>query len=179
MLVDRSGRGYNATTRAKQVYPIVGTNGIPQPPMEIVRRMQQIDDRLSLKWCEFGPSGELAPQWAITMEWLHSDPRKELIQRGAMPIGSSHDIVYWLPLDCSVDTAHNYIERAFVRWSGSKADTEKLLSRLHKYNEEQEQRNLQPEYDLADELVEANAGTLFREFGKTCATVYMTKRGPR
>jgi hypothetical protein len=147
--------------------------------MEIIRRMRQIDDRLGLKWCEFGSSGELTPQWAITMDWLPSDPRKELVQRGALSIGASHDIVHWLPLDCDVNAAHNFIERAFVRWSGSKADIEKLLSRLNKYNEEQTERNMQPEYDLADELVETNAGTLFREFGKTVATVYMTQRGPR
>jgi hypothetical protein len=139
---------------------ILNAYGTPVAPLEIVERLRQVDDRLGLRW--------VGDWWALTMRWLPNDPRREKIQKGLIADDDT-DIVTFLPKDCSVDQAFGYLERGFERWPGGKDAVAKLLSRLHKYNAEQVQRNMQETLDLADELISTNAPTLFKTEGKTVA----------
>ncbi len=141
---------------------IVGLDGTPMASPEILARLKQIDPSLGLRFIKLPPPME--SHWAVTMKWKLNDERRRLVQEGK--IGpDDHDIVSRLPVECTADDAYDYICRNFVR--ASKDHVERLLSHMDKYNEQAQVDNMQESNDLADELIEENAPTLFREQGKT------------
>lgn len=152
----------------------------PIPPTEIVRRLKQVDDRLDLMYVAFvsrdGPNTNMDERWAIIQRWLDTDKRRRLIQLGQMSPESDYDVLVYLPLDCPVDDAFSYFERAVKGQVRDNRDVERIVSRLHLWNESAKEEALKETKELAEELIEANAPTLFREQGKTTTKIFTTKR---
>lgn len=152
--------------------------GAPVPPTEIVKRLKQVDDRLGLEYVVF-PTRDYSnlnidEHWAITCAWGPNDKRRHLVMIGQLPEGSERDIICFLPMDCSVHDAFNYFERNVKQFNGQ-AQWENVLSRVHEYNKDATAANLKETKDLAEELIETNAGTLFKEEGKTIPKVFLSK----
>lgn len=80
-----------------------GLDGRPQPPQDLLARLQQQDPRLGLFYTK--------ASWAITEAWRPDDPRREWIQLGQMQPEMAFDICGYLPLTCSLDEAPAYIAR--------------------------------------------------------------------
>jgi hypothetical protein len=132
---------------------IIGLDGDPLAPPEILERLHRVDPALGMKFIQ-----EIG--WAVTYRWPLDDPRRARVQLGELGPGAEYDIFAFLPEDCSPDEAFGYIERKFVRNSG-RAEIASLLDRLDNYNDKQEENALQSTTDLAEELIETNAHTLF------------------
>ncbi len=107
---------------------ILDVRGVPIPPPEIVRRLQQVNPRLGLTWSE-GWGGRT---WALTMAWAENDPRRARIQAGTLSPDEAYDLLAFLPADCNVDQAYGYLVNAFR--ASSEEGTRKLLDRVHEYN---------------------------------------------
>ena len=143
---------------------VVGLDGTPLASPQILERLKQIDPSLGLRFVRLPPPME--SHWAVTMKWRLDDERRRLVQEGKIG-GDDGDIVSRLQIGCGSVEAYGYICRNFVR--ASKDHMERLISRIDKYNEQAHIDNTQETNDLADELIEENAPTLFRELGKTSA----------
>ena len=133
---------------------LVGLDGNPLPPSDVVERLKNVDPALGLRYVHN------MKMWAITWRWTLSDPRREMIQRGDMNPDDAFDVFAWLPEDCPPEQAFGYIERGFVR-NGGRHEVQYLLSRLDRYNQKLFDDKLQETNDLAEELLAANAKTLF------------------
>lgn len=147
---------------------------VPASAKLIKDRLAEIDPRLGV--C-IVPDRD-APQgawWAVTYWWSENDPRRASIRDGSLPLDHAFDILVFLPHDCSVDEAYGYIVSRFKAWSGSRDDVRKLLDRVHLYNRKAREQTLAPVKELADELLEANAPTLFADRGKTTFRSTRTK----
>lgn len=136
---------------------LVTERGVPTPPSEIVRRIQQVNPALGLKF--------LNGKWAIMHRWKPDDPRRVMIRKGEMALDDDFDVYGYLPLDCAVDEAYGYIVNAFRAWRGTKSEVADLLDRVAEYNREQGKRNGAGVLEYADELIETNKHTLGRAFG--------------
>jgi hypothetical protein len=99
------------------------------------------------------------------------------VRAGKASPHDAYDAFGFLPQDCSADDAYSYIVRSFKRNSGTAADTQKLLDRVHLYNKKRQAEVMQPVQDLADELVDANKRTLFGKEGKSSSRFFMTEPG--
>lgn len=80
-----------------------GLDGRPQPPLELIAKLQQYDPRVGLFYTNAA--------WAITEAWKEDDPRRARIQQGDMQPEMAFDICGYLPITCSLDEALPYIER--------------------------------------------------------------------
>ena len=154
---------------------IYGLDHQPVPPSEIVRRIKQVHPSLGLKWapgCFWSEKRQrMVDSWAITEEWPENDRRRQQARDGKLPLDECHDIIVFLPEDCSADEAYGYIVNKMVANRG-KESIKKLLERMHAYNAQQKAANTKEHDDLTNELIEANAGTLFREQGMTTPKVH-------
>jgi hypothetical protein len=126
----------------------------------MVERLQEVDERLGLFF------SMPTRCWALTLEWSASDPRRERVQRGELAPNKAYDILCYLPADASADEAYGYLVRSLKAWNGNKAEVDELLRNVARYNVGVRRAILAPTVELADELVEANAKTLFRAEGK-------------
>lgn len=147
------------------------------PPADVVRRLKQVDDRLDLKFVNYPTidygNVNATQYWAIIYRWQENDPRRVMIQRGDMPAHADYDVVTFLPLDCPVEQAFSLFERGARQLAG-RSDADYLRSRVHKWNETVKEEAVKETVELAEELIETNAGTLFREEGKTVPKVFVT-----
>ena len=78
---------------------LITPRGEPIPPQEAVRRLRDIDERLSVKWV---PSAAGA-YWAIIETWMHGDPRWERVATGEITRDQAFDLRAMLPPDCSAE----------------------------------------------------------------------------
>lgn len=156
--------------------------GKPLPPTDVVARLKRVDDRLGLEFMSYplrdGPNYNYIEYWAITCAWTDEDKRRHLVQINQLPEGSERDVVCMLPIDCSVNEAFGYFEKN-VRQFRERKDFERILSRVHEYNETQTQENLRETTELAEELIESNVGTLFKKEGKDIPKVYFSGKGSK
>lgn len=148
----------------------------PVPSPEIVKRLKQIDDRLDLKYFVW-PSRDYAntnmtQNWGIIQRWSQTDKRRQMIQLGQMKEDDDFDVLCWLPIDCSVEQAHDYLLRACKGKFKSSKDIEYVLNNIAKWNKEA--AIPQEVKELAEELIESNAKTLFKEEGKHIPQVFMS-----
>ena len=151
---------------------LVSERGIPLPPQDIVQRLQEIDPDLGMKFLP-------GPQWAITLRWSQEDPRRVLVRKGDVAIDQAHDVWAVLPADCSPEQAYGYVIGCFKQAKGSGSErAAKLLDRVHMYNKQVQGEARRPVEEYAQELLEANASTLFRNEGKTTKKFFMTEPGP-
>ena len=126
----------------------------------MLERLKQIDPGFSLL---FGMKSQC---WHITLDWPPNDPRRELVRRGELDPVRSFDILCTLPPDCSADEAFGYLVNN-LRQLRDKGDIQRLLDRADMYNKKQQEELMKPHRELAEELVETNAKTLFRDLGKS------------
>lgn len=144
---------------------LTDARGRPEPPAEIVAALQRMDPALGLRFASGSPG-----YWAFTLRWHANDRRHLLIQRQEMSPEDDFDMLGALPLDCPADQAVGYFIDSVKRWNG-KEDVTRLLSRVGEWNVAQEQRNLAPALEFAEELLDANKGTMFAAIGKTAPKV--------
>jgi len=147
----------------------------PIAPSAIVKLLQAVNPRLGLKWF---PPGELLPhgRWGIIEQWTPQDTRWAMVRKGEMNPNATHDALGFLPEDCPVEQARGYLERYFIRWKGTKADCAKYLERLNQYNLKVQEDAAKPVMDYAEEMLETNAKTLFRDQGKRVPKVFVTDK---
>lgn len=133
----------------------------PEPPVDIVRRLQQIDPRLGLAWSEtLDPkTDKLRDCWMFTMAWLPTDKRHRMVQEGQLPLDTCYDCLAFLPFDCSVEQAYGYVVRTFKQLN-HKEDMQKLLERVHTFNQAAKAENLRETNELLEDLLETNKQTL-------------------
>lgn len=151
----------------------------PLPPSDVVDALKRVDDRLDLKYVVYGHRDGINmnrdERWAIILRWGENDERRIMIQRGQMPEEGAFDILSYLPIDCPVADAFSYFAAGAKQFHRPK-DVERLLSRVHKFNEATTSDALKETTDLAEELISTNAPTLFEKEGKTIPKVYVSKK---
>lgn len=156
----------------------IWTSYTPEPPEEVVARLKQIDPHLNLKFVELPATEDYhdgVRWWGLVLEWEENDPRHAMVARGLLA-PMAFDILGYLPLDCSVHEAFNYVQN-FMLQRKTEPRIDKLVNRLGEYNKTQTNKNTEPTQELASELIETNAKTLFREEGKHIPKVYQS--GPK
>lgn len=136
---------------------LVNATGHPEPPTDLVRRLRQIDDRLSLR---FYPLGENGGQWALIERWTENDRRRQMIQRGEMSPESDFDLVGLLPLAVRSEDALPYIEKSLVQRPQTKDDYQAMLSKVRHYNDDVAQERMDDVKAFGRELVDANKHTI-------------------
>ena len=129
------------------------------PPSGMLERLQTIDPGFGLLY------GHKSKCWHITLDWTENDPRMALVRSQEVPKARAFDIFTQLPADCSADEAFGYLVRTLKRSTG-KAGVQQMLDRVDAYNRKVREDALKPHRELADELIETNAKTLFRDLGK-------------
>lgn len=115
----------------------------------MVARLQNIDPHLDMVF------GGQSRAWWIVWRWPENDPRRKWIREGKRPASRDFDMWCKLPADCSADAAYGYVVNHMVANKGV-AGIGKMLERVHSYNNLQAQRNMAPERELAEELLQAN-----------------------
>lgn len=130
----------------------------PEPSTELVRRIKQIDGRLSLKYMP--PPGE---GWWIICDWVENDPRRMMIRRGDMPESGAYDLVSFLPPDCPMEQVPAYIERGMR--GNAREDIHRMCNQLDNFNRQQTEENWKPVVEEALNLVEVKGGRLFEGDG--------------
>lgn len=148
---------------------VLGADGIPQPPTEIVQRLKQINPALGLKYAQQYGGGH---HWAVTFQWPEFDTRRKYIQAGELPAEDDHDIMCWLPADCSVNDAYGYVVNSFR--NGSTESARSLLDRVHEFNKNHKAALDAP---LMDELREQAYGIVTKNEIKSAPTIQPRKRG--
>ena len=138
---------------------LLNQRGLPEPPSHMLERLKAIDPGFGLLF------GFKSGCWNITLDWPLNDPRRKFIQRGEVAPTRSFDILTQLPPDCSADEAFGYLVNNLRRLQ-DKGDIKRLLDRADMYNKRQQDELLKPHRELAEELIETNAKTLFRNEGK-------------
>ena len=151
---------------------LVDARGRPLPPQEIQARLAQIDPALHLRFVDEGEGG----WWALAETWKLGDPRYKLIQNGGMNPDDNWDLIAQLPKDCSADEAYGYLVRNLQRSAQTKEHARDMLNRIHLYNKQRSDSVMKESMDYADEVLDANAPTLFQDFGKTTTKFFVTDK---
>jgi hypothetical protein len=126
-LVDVSDAPVGIAPTARPISPLAlvrDVSGTPQPPSEIVTRLQQWEPALGLKYHNV--------QWAFTWTWKADDPRRERIKLGEYPAESAFDIIGFIPLDCPVDAIPAYAVKALRNYP--REEVRKLTDGVGRYN---------------------------------------------
>lgn len=147
----------------------------PEAPPEAVRRLKQIDPNLNLKFVEFpSPDDDRdGPRWwALALDWEEHDPRRAMIARGELG-NAPFDILGYLPLDCGAHEAYGYVENCLLAHK-TRPDVGAMVARLGQWNANQSDVNLAPTLELAQELIETNAKTMFEKEGKRIPKVFQS-----
>jgi hypothetical protein len=74
----------------------------------VQRRLQAIHPDLFLRFIPHA-----AQHWAVCMKWQPNEERFAQIQSGEVNPERAHDIIGYLPMDCSAEDAPSYLERMF------------------------------------------------------------------
>ena len=107
---------------------LVNERGTPEPPTEIVARLQRVHPGFGLRYAE----GHAGINWHFTKKWEPDDTRREWIKDGSITPDSDYDIIGPLPIDCSLGEAAGYAERALGSYPVESVS--KLRNEMHKYN---------------------------------------------
>lgn len=112
--------------------------GEPVPPQEAVKKLRQIDPRLSLKWV---PSAAGA-YWGIIETYGEHDPRWARVNSGELPRELAFDLRAMLPPDCSAEEAVGFVERYFRPVGDARKEAEAKVKKVVKANAEVKQRHV-------------------------------------
>jgi hypothetical protein len=141
---------------------LITPRGTPTPPQDIERRLRAINDRLSLSYFDNGGGA-----WAVMLQWSDIDRRRETVRDGRTDEKDARDVICWLPVDCSVESAHDYFVKACLTgYIGSNKDeVRSMLNQVHAWNDAQAQRNAQETSDYAAEIAPMYADEIAAEVG--------------
>lgn len=87
---------------------LLNSAGMPEPSPETSRRLRAIHAGLFMRFLP-----HVTTHWAICLRWNENNPSWAQVQSGAMPEERAHDIIGYLPMDCSVDEAPAYLANMF------------------------------------------------------------------
>jgi hypothetical protein len=157
--------------------------GASQVPQEVQERLAQIDPRLALfpYKTTLSDSGAeekrhgLAWRWAVVVRWAENDPRWEMVRHGRYPSTHAFDRIGDIPADVPLDQVPAYLKQNIRPTNAPRH----IYGEILKWNADQELRNGTAVMDFAEELISTNAGTLFREQGKTVEKVYQYNPPPK
>lgn len=139
--------------------------GVPASAKVLKDQLAAADARLGILLMP-NALGDGATLWGVTYKWNMLDPRRAEVQRGDRREEDAFDILGFLPADCPIDTAFDYILNRF-RWPQDRSDLRNIIDRVHEHNRKVKEAALQPTMDLANELIETNARHLFKGIGKS------------
>lgn len=106
---------------------LLNAQGRPEPSSEVTRRLLEIHPALFLR--HFSHVGA---SWAICWSWPKNDARWAFVQDGSLDPQSAFDIVGYLPMDCPLDSAPAYLQRAFRDYP--RAEVQQLTERVTRFN---------------------------------------------
>ena len=106
---------------------LVNPAGIPEPSPEIQRRLRAVHGGLKLRLVDTG-----IPTWAVCMEWQGDDRRWEWVQTESYDPRKAHDIIGYLPLECSPEEAPAYLSRMLRTYPSE--DIQRLSDSVSNYN---------------------------------------------
>ena len=106
---------------------LLNAAGQPEPPTHVVARLRALHAGLHLKFLDY-----TAQHWAVCMAWEGGDRRWERVQQGEIGPQSAHDIIGYLPLDCSPEEAPAYLERVFRQYP--KDEVRNMADYVQQYN---------------------------------------------
>lgn len=109
---------------------LITPRGEPVPPQEAVRRLQAIDEHLSVKWV---PSAA-GPYWGIIETWKAGDERWARVHSGEIGREQAFDLRAMLPPDCSAEEAVGFVERYFRPVGHAASDAAEHVQRVVKHN---------------------------------------------
>jgi hypothetical protein len=89
------------------VSTLLNAAGLPEPSPEIQRRLRAVHPGLFLRFISHLPQA-----WAICMQWGEGDVRYAQVQAQTVAPDRTHDIIGYLPMDCSVDNAPGLLEHS-------------------------------------------------------------------
>lgn len=118
---------------------LITPRGEPVPPQEAVRRLQEIDERLSVKWV---PSA-VGAYWAIVETWPRGDARWERVQSGEITEAQAFDLRAMLPPDCSAEEAVGFVERYFRPVGNAAEDAAKHIEGIAKHNKATKEKHVE------------------------------------
>ncbi|GEM_PF-1100997 len=155
---------------------LVTPRGDPAPPAQILRCLQAVSPRLSLKWLNTGGGA-----WAIMCQWSDVDSRRETVRQGLTSEEDARDVLAYLPPDCSVDDARNYFELACFRgYGGTNADEVRaLMANIRAWNDTQHLRNAESSIEYAAEIAPTFAPSIGEELGHRVVRVAQREPGKR
>jgi hypothetical protein len=109
---------------------LVNALGRPEPSPEVQRRLRAVHPNLFLRFIDHLPT-----MWAVCWRWEENDRRWAEVQSGEVDPARAHDIVGYLPMDCSVDEAPAHLHRVMRTYP--KEEVAALADRVLRFNETQ------------------------------------------
>jgi len=139
---------------------VLGFNerGVPQAPADILARLRAIDPQLGLQCYRWG----VEDQWAIVYRWGEHDPRWARVQSGEIDPSTALDILNYLRLDVKPDDVPAMMERSLIAMGAAYGYVDAMLAKVKAANEATKEAVWKPTLDKAQEAIEGNAATLFR-----------------
>ncbi len=153
---------------------LVKDGGEPIASSEVQAFLRAIDHHLYLRAFPFAGGRWV---WVLCETWGPNDPRREWIKSGTMAPDKDFDAVGWPPEELKLQTADDasrFLASSIKARAKDRPEWGKYLDKIDAYNARQTKRNQQPILDYAQELAEANAGTMFEDQGKTTAKVFQS-----
>ncbi len=117
---------------------LITPRGEPVPPQEAVRRLQEIDERLSVKWV---PSAS-GPYWGIIETWKQGDERWERVNSGEITRDQAFDLRAMLPPDCSAEEAVGFVERFFEPVGDAAKQAADKMAKIERHNRAQKAKHV-------------------------------------
>lgn len=139
---------------------VLGFNerGVPEAPADVVARLRGIDPRLALKCYRWGAED----QWAIVYLWDETDPRMARVKTGEIDPSTALDILKYVPLDMKPDEVPGFIEPTLIAMGSGYVYVDALLAKVKAANAANNEAVWKPTLERAEEMIDANKTTLFR-----------------
>lgn len=118
---------------------LITPRGEPVPPQEAVRRLREIDERLTVRWV---PSAAGA-YWAIVETYKPEDPRWSRVHTGEITESQAFDLRAMLPPDCSAEQAVGFVERHFRPVRHAPSEAAEHVQRVAKHNASAKAKHLE------------------------------------
>jgi len=131
---------------------LVGVDQNPLPPTQLLARLQEIDERLGVRWSPHNES------WAVTERWVQGDKRWVLFQSGQ--IGEPVDHVCWIPKDADPNSVGDHMARILGEMDNTNKATGTrgaLIERLNDLRNANDQQMAKAREALADPIMDEAA----------------------
>jgi len=153
--------------------PTIELLGTPQAPDEVVTRLHQIDPHLNLKFVQFptGEDGNAVRWWALVWEWPKEDQRYTMIMRNEMRPDAAFDVLGYLPLDCDVYSAFDYVKNHLIA-KRNHPELGKLADRVGEFNRQRKTEIKAEVMAQAEQVIEANIAPIMEGFNKRQPKVF-------